>query len=363
MTATAPDLDVPGLESYLEARLSVEVVDTEVLHDGLNLSVAISTAEAERYVLRRPNKLRELDSFNDVDEEFGVMGRLRETPVPAPEPILLCEDESVLDDQFLVMTHLDGEPVTLGSDLPERWQHPTAREQVAASLIDTLADLHTVDVDPFTDVCARRPIQEAVAEIVEQFETATSATGHEPPALRDVADWLERNAPSEARTALVHGDYRPGNVLFEGADTPDITGVLDWETAFLGDPLTELGYFLLRWRDDGDPTPSLDGIEARYATDDAIQTLRDRNERGLAPFTDEPGSPTRRDLVARYEDRTGIEFEHERFYRAFAAFTLAAVWENLHRHRLAAGGDSEWEPHIDYMLLVADSIADGNFGL
>jgi aminoglycoside phosphotransferase (APT) family kinase protein len=364
MTETGTDIDTSRLESSLSEQLDVVVVETERLHDGLNLSLAISTEEAGRaYILRRPNKLRHAESFLDVNEEYEVMRRLRETDIDAPEPVLVRGEDSVLGDPFLLMTYLDGETVPLGSPLPERFRDSSARERVATLLIDTLADIHSVDLEPFDDVCERQTARDQVARVTDQLDAATSVTGHEPPALWDVADWLEQNAPTDSETALIHGDYRPSNVLFAGEDQPHLVGVLDWETAFLGDPLTELGYLLLRWRDDNDPTPQLNDLRARYSNDDVLRDLQETNKHGLAPFTNEPGSPSRQELVIRYEDRTGITFENERFYRALSAFMLATVWEDLHRHEVAAGRESDWEPYVDYMSMIADSIVSGAFNL
>ncbi|MCU4974153.1 phosphotransferase family protein [Halobacteria archaeon AArc-m2/3/4] len=364
MAGTGADIDIAALESYLSAELGVNAVETEVLHDGLNLSIAISTANAENaYVLRRPNKLRHTEAFNDLTGEYGVMERLEETPVPAPAPVLVCADESVIGDPFLVMTHIDGVSIPLGSHPPERFRNPDSRERLATRLIETLADLHSVDVEPFTDVCDRATPRDQLARSTARLEAATTVTGCDLPGLWDVAEWLERNAPSDSETALVHGDYRPSNVLFAGVDRPEIAGVLDWETAFLGDPLTELGYLLLRWRDDGDPTPPLDGLEARYSNEGALRELREINDHGLAPFTAEPGSPSRRELVDRYEDGTGFSFEHDRFYRALAAFMLATVWADLDRHQVEAGAEADRGPYIEYVSTIARSIVDGEFEL
>lgn len=358
-----------ALESYLSAELGVDVTGTEVLGDGLNLVVAVSTADGERYVLRRPTKLRDAPYMNDVEAEYDVLRRLDGTRIPTPSPVLFCGDESILGDRFFVTTHLDGEPVPLGSALPERFQTASARERVANRLVDTLADVHSLDAAPFEGVCDRRSPREQVARTAERLDAASGATGHEVPTLRSVGDWLRANAPTGRETTLLHGDFRPANVLFAGAERPEIAGVLDWETALLGDPLTELGYLLLRWRDAGDPTPSLDGIAARH--DDAgaaLEHLRTANERGLAPFTAEPGSPTRRELVARYESRTGRSFGHGRFYRALAAFALATVWADLYRWSVEAGAESDevasdWEPRIEYVGLLGECIVDGEFGL
>lgn len=360
MTAST-DLDTAALASYLARELGVEVTDVEVLGGGLNVNAAVSTAdEANAYVLRRPNDLRDESYIVDLATEYRVLELLRDTPVPAPEPVLRCEDESVVGDQFLVTTYLDGAAVPLGSALPERFRTPAARRRVAFDLVDALADVHSVDAERFEPVCDRLTALDQVERSVDQLEAVARATGREWPTLWSVADWLRENAPAETETTLVHGDFRPGNVLFAGTDQPEISGVLDWETAMLGDPLTELGYLLLRWRDDGDPTPDLAAIDA---TDAVLERLAERNERGLAPFTGNPGSPSRRDLVARYEDRTGRSFEHDRFYRAHAAFMLATVWADFHRLQVAAGTESNWPPHVEYVATLADSIARGDFEL
>lgn len=368
MVDAGVDVDAASVESSLESTLDVEVVDVELLHDGLNRSLAVSTPGEERaYVLRRPNELRDTGSFVDLSTEYAVLDRLRATPVPAPEPVCVCEDASVLGDPFLVTTYLDGEVVPLGEDLPARFRTPAARERLATELVGTLADLHTVDVDRFADICARRTPRDQVAEVADRIDGATRVTGHDPPALREAVDWLRRHVPADREAALVHGDYRPGNVLFGGDDRPTVTGVLDWETPFLGDPRTELGYLLLRWRDAGDPTVSLDdlALDREEVTDEDVRWLRACNERGLAPFTGDPGSPTRRELVARYEDATGIEFAHDRFYRALGAVTLASVWADLHRLRVEAGDDPapSTDPRVEYLALVADRIIGGELVL
>ncbi len=359
-----PERDTATLEPYLSSELDITVTDIEVLHEALNLSLAISTEETENaYVLRQPNRLRDTESFNELAHEYGVLERLVGTDVDAPEPVLLCEDESVIGGPFLVTTYLDGEPVRLGEPLPEPFRTRDARSHVGTLLIETLAEIHCLEVEPFEELCEPRTPREQVRRDVERLDRATAVTGHDPPQLREVADWLRENVPTEGEMTLVHGDYRPSNLLFADGDTPEIAGVLDWETAFHGDPRTDLGYLLLRWRDDGDPTPSLADIEKRHSNETVLQDLRETNEQGLAPFTNNPGSPTRQELVGHYEDLTGISFEDEQFYRALAAFGLATVWADIHRHEIEAGAESDWVPYIEYMALVAAAIVEGELSL
>ena len=51
--------------------------------------------------------------------------------------------------------------------------------------------------------------------------------------MRAAADSIQPNA-----SALLHGDFWLGNLLWQG-DAPG--GIIDWEDAMLGDPLGDLG--------------------------------------------------------------------------------------------------------------------------
>ncbi|WP_254841297.1 phosphotransferase family protein [Natronomonas marina] len=359
MTDSAPGADLTALRGYLEGELDETVTGVEVLQNGLNLVVAVSTTgAAPAYVVRRPNKLRGTYYMHSLDEEFELLRRLEPTPVAAPAPVLHPDDETVLGGPFVVVTYLDGEVVPLGDGLPSRFRSPDARGRLATSLVDALAEIHTLDTGRFEGVCARVTPRERVVRATERFDSLRSVTGHDSVALEAVAEWLRRNAPTPDETVLVHGDFRPGNLLFGPGEEPTVTGVLDWETARLGDPLTDLGYLLLRWRDEGDPTPSLDRLDDGSLDESTREELRAANERGLAPFTAQPGSPDRRALMDRYEAETGIDVENERFYRAQAAFLLALVWADLHRCRVEAGEASGREPWVDYALLLAEAIID-----
>ncbi|MEZ3115260.1 phosphotransferase family protein [Halobaculum sp. MBLA0147] len=388
-----------ALRRWLAATLRAPVDSLSVLADGLNLVVAVSTtSEADAYVVRRPNELRETALFVDTATEYAVLERLVETPVPVPEPVAHCTDPSVLGAPFVVTEYRDGAVVPLGSRLPERYRTPAAREQLTWETVDTLARLHDVPVAQFRDVCEHHTPREQVAADVRRVERVADAVAADFADLLAVGDWLREHAPTDGPTRLVHGDFRPGNLLYaddpdhaaanapngETADVPTraatgtrgdevatattatdgplprVAAVLDWETPMLGDPRVEIGYLLLRWRDAGDVTPSLDGFAERYG-EATVADLREDNAVGMAPFTSEPGTPSRRAVLDRYERATGIVVDDPEYFLAHAAFTLAAVCADLHRRSVAAGADSDHHAHADYLRAVAETVIDGRF--
>jgi hypothetical protein len=70
---------------------------------------------------------------------------------------------------------------------------------------------------------------------------------HEPHPVFELAlRWLAKQARSSRPPALVHGDYRLGNVI---VGPEGLRAVLDWELAHVGDPAEDLGWFCVRaWR-------------------------------------------------------------------------------------------------------------------
>jgi len=73
-------------------------------------------------------------------------------------------------------------------------------------------------------------------------------TATERDGLRAVARRASVVTSSPARIALVHADFNPKNLLVDPA-TGGVTGVLDWEFAYAGAPLGDLGN-LLRFETD-----------------------------------------------------------------------------------------------------------------
>src|SRR5207245_11544654 len=60
-------------------------------------------------------------------------------------------------------------------------------------------------------------------------------------AMERLMEWLPKNIPASAETTLVHGDYRPGNMIVHPSE-PRVVAVLDWDLSTLGHPMADLAY-------------------------------------------------------------------------------------------------------------------------
>jgi aminoglycoside phosphotransferase (APT) family kinase protein len=151
----------------------------------------------------------------------------------------VLEPEDGLGHGF-IMEFVEGE--TLGGRIVRSEALAPARAFLARQCGEVLARLHTMDPDEFPMLRRQTP-----AELVEQYYTAYRASNWPRPVFELAFRWLREHCPPAPKTmALVHGDFRNGNLMI-GPD--GVRAVLDWEIAHVGDPMEDLGWICTNaWR-------------------------------------------------------------------------------------------------------------------
>ncbi|WP_049921312.1 phosphotransferase family protein [Halopiger djelfimassiliensis] len=332
-------VDEDALASYLETHLGdADDYAVERHQEGHSNETLFVTWGDRKLVVRRPPPGETADTAHDVLREYRVLTAVADTDVPVPDPVLACDDHDVIGSDFYVMERLEGAVLREGE--PDRFADPESRRRIGEELADTLATIHDLDIEAIGLEAFGRPegyTQRQVDRWGKQLSWAFEVTETERavPDLHEVGDWLRANVPETHPKALVHGDYKLDNVMFaaetdpadETARLPELVGVFDWEMATLGDPRADLGWMLSYWRDPKDPDPAVPELTTQFMARD--------------------GYPTRRELVARWEERTGFAFEHERFYRALAVYKLAALGEMFFRRYLEGNSDDPMYPKME----------------
>jgi aminoglycoside phosphotransferase (APT) family kinase protein len=208
------------------------------------------------YVLRRKPFGKLLPSAHAVDREYRLLSALHPLDFPVPRPFALCEDENVIGAIFYVMDLAKGRPYANGA-LPDF--EPATRRHMYEQLVDTLADLHNIDPDAVGLGDFGKPgnyFERQVARWTRQYrDSQTDFIGE----MERLISFLPETLPEQSRTAIVHGDYRIDNVVFDGDGT--LTAVLDWELATLGDPLADFSYLAMQWMMPADGGAGLEGLD------------------------------------------------------------------------------------------------------
>lgn len=327
------------LLAYLAPRLDGdEPIDIERHAFGHSNQTFYVTRGDRRYVLRRPPDGPLPPGTHDMRREYRVLAGLAGTGVRAPRVVLMCEDASVLGVPFYVMERIDG--VVIRNDMPAELDAAADRRRIGEELVDALVELHAVDRTATGLADLGKPdgfLERQVRRRREQLAMTVAHTRPRPD-LEQVAAWLAENVPTSPTPTVVHGDYNLHNVAFARTSPARLIAIYDWELATIGDPLTDVGWMIATWRDAGDPDNVLDDLE----------------------MTRLEGFPTRAQLAARYEERSGRTFAHPTFYRVLALFRLAVALEGLYALHLAGTSDDPWHAQMEH---VVPAMADGALAL
>jgi aminoglycoside phosphotransferase (APT) family kinase protein len=297
-----------------------------------NLTYEVRDAEGMRMVLRRPPLGQVLNSAHDMGREYRIMSALAPTPVPVPRMLAFCAEQEVTGAEFYVMGYEDGAILREQDDV-ERHFSAEQRLHAADALIDALCRLHAVDPDAVgLGELSRREgyIERQLRRWQRQWEASRS---REIPALEEVHRRLQSAVPPQRRLAIVHGDYRIDNMVFDAG--ADVQAVLDWELCTLGDPLADLGLLLVYWVQPGEDTSfMLSGTP----------TLAE-------------GFPSRDHLLARYAETSGADLTQIAYYVAFGYWKLACIAEGIFA-RYSAGAMGDDGTSIERLAGQVPALAD-----
>lgn len=206
----------------------------ERLSGGANMESWRFSCGADRFVLRRAPSAEWIAARPlDMAGEAELIRRAHAAGVAAPEVIAELAPEDGLGIGF-VMRCLPGtaDPETALSSPPM---------PLAADLAQAMARIHALDTGGLDFLPRLDPVQ-GIEGLARQFAEA----GGDRPLIALGLSWLRRNLPPPAKSVVVHGDFRIGNLM---VDKGRLSGVLDWELAHLGDGHEDLAYGCMTvWR-------------------------------------------------------------------------------------------------------------------
>jgi len=172
----------------------------------------------------------------DMSIEVAVLRAAHAGHVPVPEVIAASTDASGLGAAYMVLSHVEGE--TIARKILRDDTFADARPRLAADCAVALARLH--GIDPATVP------QLPTTDQVEQYRSTLDALGYPHPTFELAFRWLESHRPRAGAPAIVHGDFRLGNLM---VGPEGLRAVLDWELAHIGDPMEDLGWLCVKaWR-------------------------------------------------------------------------------------------------------------------
>lgn len=295
------ELDVAALAAYLAGRLpgAESGIHLRQFPGGHSNLTYLIQAGTEEYVLRRPPFGPLAPKAHDMARECHLLASVHPLFPPAPRPLLLCEDSSVMGSTFFVMERRRGVilrgPVADGS----------LKGRASQAFVNCLVLLHSVDVSGLNIGNPTGFLERQVHGWIGRWQVAQT----EPvPAIEPVVAWLTARLPQSPAPTLIHNDYKLDNIALRPDDPSRVEALFDWEMATVGDPLLDLGVALTYWAHAGMP---------------------DDSGHPQAPFTAHPGWISRDGIVEAYQAATGRDVSHISYYEVLGVFKLIVIIQQI----------------------------------
>lgn len=157
-------------------------------------------------------------------DEFKLLQIVHAAGLAAPKPYVVDQSGAILGTPGLVIEYIDGAPSFAPANVSD----------LLLQMATQLSGIHALD--------GASPELAFLPQIAARY----TARLHEQPAVLDAPlDEVRIRATLSSvwplsqhnRSALLHGDFWPGNLLWRDGR---LVAVIDWEDAALGDPLADL---------------------------------------------------------------------------------------------------------------------------
>ncbi|MCB9161367.1 MAG: phosphotransferase [Caldilineaceae bacterium] len=185
------------------------------------LDVLLPDGQRREFVLREHGPADVAANAHVAADEFRLLAHLHAAGLPVPKPVAYEDAATGAAASAIVLERL------AGASTPAPADSVAAARQMAAFLarLHALADVPTFLPDATARIGAR------LGQTPAHIDAALSE-GEIRAALTQVWPLPLQHAP-----VLLHGDFWPGNVLWQDGR---LTGVIDWEDAARGDPLADV---------------------------------------------------------------------------------------------------------------------------
>ena len=293
-----------------------QVERLEPMADGhaghaFGLDLRDRAGQASRHILKMGPPGVPRRGSADIFRQARLLYTLHVLGLGVPDIDWACADEDRLDAPFIVMRRLPGRSLIIWDPDPTFLAGEAALPDLWVAGARALADIHRVDHQ------VHLADWELATPLTMELERWASLVRHSQDPLwqgllHQLGDELRATMPHDGPVGLVHGDFQPGNILY---DDGCITGVIDWDLAMISSQGIDLGWYLM--------------MADAECWDPQWQ-----------PVTTAP----KQDLVRAYAEAGGPALSHIGWYQAFAHFRLGSIAGlNLKLHQGGRRQDAIWE--------------------
>lgn len=285
--------------------ISNETMEIRKFSEGYsNHTYLLSIGDWES-VLRRPPFGEIPAKAHDIKREYTILSRLHNTYPLAPKPYFYSEDPAIMSKHFYLMEKKQG--IVINKIIPESLgPSDLVGPAISKSIIKSLVELQQVDYKKAMLEDIGKPegfLERQVSSWIKRYSMSKT---DEFSGVMELEEWFTKSVPTTSDTTIVHNDFKLNNLVLDSDDPGVVKGVLDWEMATIGDPLTDIGAVLAYWSEASDP------------------------DIGISVVTNQQGFFSRREMAERYAMISGRDMTHINYYVAFGLYKLAIILQQLY---------------------------------
>jgi len=221
-------------EKLANTSIEGEIMNLEPLTGGASKEIwkfeVNANGKSDRYILRRGSGVEGPLAIKTSDEA-KIQKTVRKLGAQVPEIVAVSSLDEELGDAY-IMKFVDGESIARKILRDEEYKNTLPK--LAFECGQSIAKIHQADINEFPFL----PSKTVFEQINDLYQTYVSFN-QPSPVFEYTHLWLKKQNFGEINDALVHGDFRLGNIIV-GKD--GLKSVIDWELAHIGNPLQDLGW-------------------------------------------------------------------------------------------------------------------------
>lgn len=293
-------------ENDIITNVKSELAVKQFTHGFSNLTYLLNI-ENKEYVLRRP-PFGAIKRGHDMGREYKVQSGLNTVFSKVPKMYAYTEDENVIGSSFYIMEKVEG--IILSYQQTKKLNIPKENfSKIADSWMNTFVELHQVDYKKAGLEDLGKPEGYIERQVTNWGKQYLKVATDDVPSAEKVMQWMQEHQPTAFDHSLIHNDYKYDNVVFAGNSWKEVSAILDWEMATLGDPLMDLGTSLGYW---------------------TMASDHDFVKQGIPSPTVFEGNPSRSQVVEMYAQKSGKPINNIVFYYVYGLFKIAVIAQQIY---------------------------------
>ena len=287
-----------------------------------NLTYWLKKGEHE-FVLRKPPFGASAKGGHDMSREYNILSKLYPVFPKVPKVYHFTNDESILGSPFYLMERLHGDILRKKKGNISLSLSQNDYQKVASSWLKTFVELHQIDIGAAELGAFGKPVGYNERQIKGWSQRYFKAKTSEVSEIEAVIKWLNDKIPEDLPASIIHNDYKYDNIVYTDKNWEQVSGVLDWEMATIGNPLMDLGTSIAYWVNVDDP-------EAEQQ-----QAL-------LTTYLD--GNPKREELIHEYALASSREVDNFIYYYVYGLFKITVIVQQIfYRYKKGYTTDKRFE--------------------